>query len=216
MKILLFGKNGQVGWELQRSLSVLGEVIALDRHSKSFCGNLENLERIKDTIQTIKPDIIVNAAAYTAVDQAESNFDLANLINYEAVKVIAKEAEKINAWFLHYSTDYVFDGNSNKPWTESDKTNPINIYGKTKLFGEEAIQEYCSKYLILRTSWVYSSKGNNFIKTILRLINEKKELSIIDDQNGSPTSAELIADCTAHCIKTIQDDKLQNMFYHLV
>ena len=216
MKILLLGKNGQVGWELQRSLAPLGELIALDRASEyGLCGDLIDLEGLRTTIATLKPDVIVNAAAYTAVDKAESEPSLAQLINTQAPELLAQEAAKIGAWLVHYSTDYVFDGSGNNTWDEDDKSNPLNEYGRSKLAGEQAIQNSGCKYLILRTSWVYGSKGNNFAKTMLRLASERQTLSVINDQVGAPTSAALLADCTAHALlKAIHNPQLTGL-YHL-
>ncbi|MEX6399719.1 dTDP-4-dehydrorhamnose reductase, partial [Providencia hangzhouensis] len=216
MKILLLGKNGQVGWELQRALLPLGELIALDRHSKSYCGDLSNLEDLAKTIELLKPDVIVNAAAYTAVDKAESEPELSQLINSEAVKVLAKSAQKIDALLVHYSTDYVFSGEGEHFWQEGDKTAALNAYGQTKLDGELHVQQYCSNYLIFRTSWVYSTFGNNFAKTILNLAKTREKLSVIDDQYGAPTSAELIADCTAIALIQTLLDKNKCGVYHLV
>lgn len=215
MKILLLGKNGQVGWELQRSLSPLGEIIALDRSSTELCGDLSNPEGIKQTVKKVMPDVIVNAAAYTAVDKAEMEFEIAELINTTSVKMLACAAKEVNALLVHYSTDYVFDGRGMLPWKEDDKTQPLNIYGKSKRDGEIEILSNMSDYLIFRTSWVYSFRGNNFIKTIIRLSHEKEIISVVDDQKGAPTSAELIADCTAHAIKMTLADPSKAGVYHL-
>ena len=216
MKILLLGKNGQVGWELQRALSPLGELIALDRHSKNYCGDLSNLDGLAKTVELLKPDVIVNAAAYTAVDKAENEPELSRLINSEAVKTLAKSAEKINAILIHYSTDYVFSGEGEHFRQEDDKTAALNTYGQTKLDGEQHIQQYCSNHLIFRTSWVYSTFGNNFAKTILNLAKTKEKLSVINDQYGAPTIAELIADCTAIALTQTLKDKSKCGIYHLV
>lgn len=217
MKILLLGKNGQLGWELQRSLGLLGKLIVLDRSGQQgLCGDLANLDGLRKTIADLKPDIIVNAAAYTAVDRAESEPKLANLINTQAPDLLAQEAAKLGAWLVHYSTDYVFDGSGNEPWCESDNSEPLNQYGESKLAGEQAIQSSGCKYLIFRTSWVYGSKGNNFAKTMLRLASERQTLSIINDQVGAPTSAALLADCTAHALfQAIHNPQLAGL-YHLV
>lgn len=216
MKILLLGKNGQLGWELQRSLSVLGELTSLDRLGQDgLCGDITNLDGLRTTITTIKPDVIVNAAAYTAVDKAESEPKLAQLINAQAPTLLAEEAAKIGAWLVHYSTDYVFDGSGDQPWQESDNSRPLNQYGESKLAGEQAIQNSGCKYLIFRTSWVYGSKGNNFAKTMLRLANERQTLSVIDDQFGAPTSAALLADCTAHAIRQAMINSSLAGLYHL-
>lgn len=216
MNILLFGKTGQVGWELQRALAPLGNLIALDVHSKDYCGDFSNPEGIAETVRNIKPDVIVNAAAHTAVDKAESEPEFAQLLNATSVEAIAKEAAKIGAWVVHYSTDYVFPGDGETPWSETDATAPLNVYGQTKLNGEKALQDNCPNHLIFRTSWVYAGKGNNFAKTMLRLAKERKELSVINDQVGAPTGAELLADCTAHAIRLAMVKPEVAGLYHLV
>ena len=216
MNILLFGKTGQVGWELQRALAPLGKVIALDVHTQEYCGDFSNPEGVAETVRRIKPDVIVNAAAHTAVDKAESERDFAQLLNATSVEAIAKEAAAIGAWLVHYSTDYVFPGDGVTPWTEDDATGPLNTYGETKLAGEVAVQKYCPKHLIFRTSWVYAGKGNNFAKTMLRLAKDREELSIINDQFGAPTGAELLADCTAHAIRAALSKPEVAGLYHLV
>ncbi|PKD38014.1 dTDP-4-dehydrorhamnose reductase [Methylomonas sp. Kb3] len=201
MKVLLFGKNGQLGWELQRSLAPLGELLALDRFDQHYCGDLSNPNGIAETVRALRPDVIVNAAAYTAVDKAESESDLANTINAVVPGVLAAEAKRIDAWLLHYSTDYVFDGSGDKPWREDDQVGPLNVYGQSKLAGERAIQASDCRHLIFRTSWVYAARGNNFAKTMLRLAQERQQLSVINDQIGTPTGAELLADVSAHAIR---------------
>lgn len=216
MNILLFGKNGQVGWELQRSLAPLGNVIALDVHSTDFCGDFSNPEGVAETVRKIKPDIIVNAAAHTAVDRAESEPELATLLNSTTVAAIAAEAANLDAWFIHYSTDYVYPGDGDMPRKESDPTAPLNVYGETKLTGEMAIQAICKKYLIFRTSWVYAGKGNNFAKTMIRLAKERTEMAVINDQFGAPTGAELLADCTAHAIPIAMKKTEVAGIYHVV
>ncbi|WP_323633522.1 dTDP-4-dehydrorhamnose reductase [Enterobacter hormaechei] len=216
MNILLFGKTGQVGWELQRALAPLGNLIALDVHSKDYCGDFSNPEGIAETVRNNKPDVIVNAAAHTAVDKAESEPEFAQLLNATSVEAIAKEAAKIGAWVVHYSTDYVFPGDGETPWSETDATAPLNVYGQTKLDGEKALQDNCPNHLIFRTSWVYAGKGNNFAKTMLRLAKERKELSVINDQVGAPTGAELLADCTAHAIRIAMMKPEVAGLYHLV
>ena len=215
MKILLFGKNGQVGWELQRSLSPLGELVVLDRHSTGLCGDLTDLNGIKDTVRRVKPDVIVNAAAYTAVDKAESDAEVAQTVNAAAPGVLAQAASEVGAWLLHYSTDYVFDGSGSKPWVETDPTRPLNVYGKTKLEGEQRIASQCAKHLIFRTSWVYAARGGNFAKTMLRLAQERETLNVINDQFGSPTGADLIADVTAHAIAHVMRKPDDAGLYHL-
>src|SRR3989344_5141912 len=219
-KILLFGKNGQVGWELQRSLSPLGELVAVDYDSTDFCGDFTNLQGLAKTIQTVAPNIIVNAAAYTAVDKAESEPELARAVNALAPGVLAQEAEKLGALLIHYSTDYVFDGSGSEPWKETDATGPLSVYGKTKLEGEQLIAENCSNYLIFRTSWVYAARGNNFAKTMLLLAEERERLTVIDDQIGAPTGADLLADVTAHAIRSVLTNPQTNPnlagLYHVV
>lgn len=216
MNILLFGKNGQVGWELQRSLAPLGNVTALATSSTDYCGDFTHTAGIIATIRALRPDVIVNAAAYTAVDKAESEPEQARLINAVTVEAIAKEAQALGAWLVHYSTDYVFPGNGEQPWSEDDRTGPLNAYGASKLAGEQAIKQHCHKHLIFRTSWVYATKGNNFAKTMLRLAKERAELGIINDQYGAPTGADLLADCTAHAITAAQRDSSVAGLYHLV
>ena len=220
MKILLFGKGGQVGWELQRALSPLGALIALDNDSTELCGDFTNLAGLAQTVRTICPDVIVNAAAHTAVDKAESEPDLARSINALAPEVLAVEAAKLNAWLVHYSTDYVFDGSGNTPWVETDATGPLSVYGRNKLEGEMLIARHCPRHLIFRTSWVYAARGGNFAKTMLRLGQERDRLTVINDQIGAPTGADLLADVTAHAIRQVtQNDELTETnagIYHLV
>lgn len=216
MKILLLGKNGQVGWELQRSLAPLGTVIALDSDSQNYCGDFTNLQGLAETISKIKPDIIVNAAAYTAVDKAESEAELSGIINADAVAVLAQEAKRLNAWLVHYSTDYVFAGDGTAAWQELDATGPLSVYGVTKLAGEKAIQATGCQHLIFRTSWVYGARGNNFAKTMLRLAKERSRLTVIHDQIGAPTGADLLADVTAHAIRTVLTAPELSGLYHLV
>lgn len=201
MKLLLFGKDGQVGWELQRSLAVIGEVVALNRYSADLCGDFTKLDALAATVRQVRPDVIVNAAAYTAVDKAESETELARLVNAFAPEVLAKAAQQLGALLVHYSTDYVFDGSGDRPWAETDPTGPLNAYGRTKLEGERLIAAACGRHLILRTSWVYGARGGNFIKTMLRLAQERDKLTVVGDQHGAPTSAELLADVTAHMVR---------------
>lgn len=214
--ILLLGKKGQVGWELQRALAPLGTLYALDRHDLTpWCGNLENPDELVKTIRLLKPAVVVNAAAYTAVDKAETEPEVARRINAETPARIAEAVATYGGWFIHYSSDYVFDGTGELPRCESDPTGPVNIYGKTKREGEEAIIQSGCPYLIFRTSWVYGLRGHNFIKTILRLAAERETLSVISDQWGAPTSAELIADVTAHALSRVFEDRLSSGIYHL-
>ena len=195
-KILLAGKNGQVGWELQRTLATLGNVVAVDRQGM----DLASPDSIRNAIRTIRPDLIVNAAAYTAVDKAESEPDLAMAINGIAPGIMAEEAKRLGAAMVHYSTDYVFDGTKTSPYTEEDAPNPLSVYGKTKLAGEQAIQAAGIPYLIFRTSWVYGLRGRNFLLTILRLAKERDELKIVDDQIGAPTWSRMIAEVTGQIL----------------
>ena len=214
--ILIIGKNGQVGWELQRSLSPLGDLVCCDRKKL----DMSDSENIRALVRDIKPDVIVNAAAYTAVDKAEEEVELATQINGVAPGVLADEARKINALLIHYSTDYVFNGASKSPYTETDIPDPINIYGESKLKGEFLIGQSNIDYVILRTSWVYASRGHNFLRSILRLAREREELNIVNDQIGSPTSARLIADVSAQIIWQSLSQRKNNTFksglYHLV
>jgi dTDP-4-dehydrorhamnose reductase len=216
MKILLLGKNGQVGWELQRSLAPLGDLIALDRQTvDGLSGDLSNLDALRATIRQVKPDFIVNAAAYTAVDKAESDTELADRVNGQASQVMAEEALSLGAWLIHYSTDYVFSGKGSAPWQETDAVAPVNRYGASKLAGEQAIIESGCKYLIFRTSWVYGARGNNFAKTMLRLAKDRETLSVIADQIGAPTGADLIADITALAVQQVQLRQELAGLYHL-
>lgn len=217
MKILLLGKDGQVGWELQRSLAPLGALVALGRHGENgLCGDLADLEGLAQTVRQLRPDVIVNAAAHTAVDRAESEPDLAHTLNALAPGVLAREAKALGAWLVHYSTDYVFDGSGSMPWLETDAVAPLSVYGRTKLEGEQRIQASGCKQLIFRTSWVYAARGGNFAKTMLRLAQERESLNVIDDQWGAPTGADLIADVTAHAIRQVQVRPQDAGLYHLV
>jgi dTDP-4-dehydrorhamnose reductase len=196
VKILITGKTGQVGYELERSLQGFGEIIALDRSQM----DLADLSQVRDVIRDIKPNLIVNPAAYTAVDKAETEPELAMRVNGEAPGVIAEEAKKLGATIIHYSTDYVFDGTKSSPYTEDDPTCPINVYGQSKAAGEQAIRDVGVPHLIFRTSWVYGARGKNFLLTVLRLAQERDELRIVGDQYGAPTWCRTIADTTAHIL----------------
>lgn len=199
MKILLLGKGGQVGWELQRSLAPVGEVVALGTAEADF----ERPDELRDVVRRISPGVIVNAAAYTAVDEAERDVGKAYRINAEAVGVLGEEAARNGAWLIHYSTDYVFDGEKSEPYLEDDATNPLSVYGKSKLAGEDLIRASGARHLVFRTSWVFAARGANFARTMLALAREREELRVVADQFGAPTSAELIADVTAlalHCL----------------
>lgn len=221
MKILLLGKSGQVGWELQRALSVLGEVVALDRHgADGLCGDLSDLQGLAQTVRRVQPQVIVNAAAHTAVDKAESEPEMARTLNALAPGVLAREAQQLGAWLVHYSTDYVFDGSGDRPWRETDRPAPLSVYGQTKLEGEQQILGSACRHLIFRTSWVYAARGGNFAKTMLRLAREREQLSVIDDQIGAPTGADLLADVTAHALRQVlpplgHNDLVQPGIYHV-
>lgn len=215
MSILLLGKDGQVGWQLQRSLAPHGQVVACGR---AEC-DLSDLERVRSLVREIKPSVIVNASAYTAVDKAESEPELARRINAEAPAVLAEEAAALGALLVHYSTDYVYAGSKSGPYIETDPTVPQSVYGSTKLAGEEAIRAVAGKSLIFRTSWVFGARGGNFVKTILRLAREKQTLNVVDDQIGSPTPAALIATVTGVALAMLRRGQLlendENRLYHL-
>ena len=231
MKFLLFGARGQVGWELQRSLAPLGDFIALERGSSGYCGDLTNLAGIASAVRAIKPDVVVNAAAYTAVDQAESDADTAYLVNALAPGVLAESACAVGALLVHYSSDYVFNGSGSRPWQESDAAGPINVYGHTKLEGEQRVAAANARHLIFRSSWVYSARGGNFIKTILQKATgrngrqsdqqdsrqdwQQEPLVVVNDQFGAPTSAELLADVTAHAIRQMLQQPGDAGLYHV-
>lgn len=212
-RILLFGKNGQLGRALQQSLQPLGQLVALDRQTQEYCGDLTRPQAIADTIRALRPAVIVNAAAYTAVDKAESEPELAHLVNATTPGVMSHEAEKIGAWLVHYSTDYVFDGSGTRPWRETDVPAPLNSYGRSKLAGEQRVTKAGSKHLILRTSWVYGVHGNNFLKTMLRLAQERDTLNVVNDQVGAPTNAAWLAQLTATLMPQIlANDSLAGLY----
>lgn len=216
MKILLLGKDGQLGWELQRALAPLGELVALGRAGgEGLCGDLSRPQALVESVRALAPDLIVNAAAHTAVDKAESEPALAHAINAEAVAALAAEAAAGGAWLVHYSTDYVFDGSGAHAWREDDPTGPLSVYGRSKLVGEEAIRASACRHLIFRTSWVYAARGGNFAKTMLRLAAERERLTVIADQVGAPTGAELIADVSAHAIRAALAAPALAGTYHL-
>ena len=217
MKILLLGKNGQVGWELQRSLAPLGEVIALDFDSPGpLSADFSKPESLAATVRAVAPDVIVNAAAHTAVDKAESEPELARALNATSPAVLAREAAACGAWLLHYSTDYVFDGSGSTPRDEDAPTGPLNVYGQTKLEGEQASRASGCRHLILRTSWVYGARGGNFARTMLKLAQEREALKVIVDQIGAPTGADLLADLSAHMIRAARADASLAGSYHAV
>lgn len=207
MRLLLLGRNGQLGWELQRALAPLGEVVALDRSGTAeLCGDLADLAGLAATVRRLAPQVIVNAAAYTAVDQAEGEPAAAMRINAEAPGVLAEEAARIGAWLVHYSSDYVYSGDGSRPWSEGDRPAPVSAYGRSKLAGDEAVTAATDRALIFRTSWVYAARGQNFIRTILRLARSRDILDVVNDQFGAPTGAELIADVTAHALAAVLRD----------
>ena len=217
MKILLLGKNGQVGWELQRALAPLGEVVALDFDSPGpLTADFSKPDSLAATVRAVAPQIIVNAAAHTAVDKAESEPDLARAINATAPAVLAREAASCGAWLMHYSTDYVFDGSGTTPWVEDAATGPLSVYGQTKLEGELAIRASGCAHLIFRTSWVYAARGGNFAKTMLKLARERDKLAVINDQIGAPTGADLLADLTTHALRTAMAQPGVAGTYHAV
>jgi dTDP-4-dehydrorhamnose reductase len=216
MKLLLFGKGGQVGWELQRSLAPLGEVVALDFDSAELHADFTRPAALAETVRAVRPDVIVNAAAHTAVDKAESEAELARTINADAPGVLARCAAEVGAWLVHYSTDYVFDGSGDQPRDEEAPTAPLSVYGHTKLEGEEAIRASGCRHLIFRTSWVYAARGGNFARTMLKLAAERDALAVIDDQIGAPTGADGLADVTAHAIAAARSQPLLSGTYHAV
>ena len=226
MNILLLGSGGQVGWELQRALAPLGAVQAFDAHTPGpdvashLRADFTQPEQVLELIRVVQPDVIVNAAAHTAVDKAESEPELARQINALTPALIAAEAARLGALLVHYSTDYVFDGSGKHPRDEASPPEPLSVYGRTKLEGEQAIQASGCRHLIFRTSWVYGARGGNFARTMLRLAAERDELKVINDQIGAPTGADLLADVTAHAIRTLQAPGRPNEpllgLYHLV
>lgn len=216
MSILLLGANGQVGWELQRALAPLGEVIAPGRQgANGLCGDLADLQGLRRTVSEVRPRVIVNAAAYTAVDRAEAEPEQARAINATAPGVLAEAARAQGALLVHYSTDYIFAGDGEVAWREDDPAAPLNVYGRTKWEGEQAIRHAAGDHLILRTQWVYAARGKNFLHTMLRLASERERLEVVDDQFGAPTGAELIADVSVHAIRAVLNDAKLAGTYHL-
>jgi dTDP-4-dehydrorhamnose reductase len=216
MKILLLGNTGQLGWELHRTLQPLGEVVALDYPEV----NMADATNIRNTVQEHRPDIIINATAYTAVDKAESEPDLAEAINGIGPGILAEETRKLNAILIHYSTDYVFDGKKGQPYVETDVPNPINVYGLTKLHGEQAIQQVDGVHLIIRTSWVYSLRRESFVSKVMEWSRTQETLRIVDDQIGNPTWARMLAEATLQVIAQGRNDPVGYLFeksglYHL-
>lgn len=216
MKVLLLGCNGQVGWELQRSLACLGELTALDYDSREHVADFSRPEEVAETVRLLRPDVVVNAAAHTAVDKAEREEDFARMLNATTPGAVARAAHELGALMVHYSTDYVFDGSGSRPWVEGDATGPLSAYGRTKLEGEQQVARHCPNHLIFRTSWVYAARGGNFAKTMLRLAKERDRLTVIDDQFGAPTGAELLADVTAHAVRATLEDRSKAGLYHVV
>lgn len=214
--ILLLGRGGQVGWELQRALAPLGRLVAVDRHSEPMGADFTREASLRDLLGALRPQVIVNAAAYTAVDRAESEPDIARQVNAGSVRVLADHAAASGATLVHYSTDYVFDGTGQAPRDEAAPTGPLNVYGQTKLEGEQAIRASGCRHLILRTSWVYAARGGNFARTMLRLAAERERLTVIDDQVGAPTGADLLADVTALALRQLRDDPGAAGTYHAV
>ena len=217
MTILLLGSQGQLGQTLATALAPLGQVHALHRHSQPLAGDLEDLDGLRRTLAELRPRLIVNAAAYTAVDKAELPEEQARVqtVNVLAPGLLAEEAARLDAWLVHYSTDYVFDGSGSRPWRETDPTAPLNAYGRSKLAGEQAIQAGGCRHLILRTSWVYAPHGQNFANTMLRLAQTRDSLKVVDDQYGTPTSTELLARATMHALRQLQQHPEDGGLYHL-
>ena len=222
MKIVLLGPTGQVGWELQRALAPLGEVTALGHRSGSLpadpgaCGDLSQPDAVVATLRRLQPDVVVNAAAYTAVDKAETEAALAHTVNAQAPAAIARLMAERGGWLLHYSSDYVFDGSGSQARSEDDPTGPLNVYGHSKLAGEAAIRASGCRHLILRTSWVHAARGGNFARSMLRLAAERDTLSVVDDQFGAPTGADLLADVTAHTLRQAWHQPQVSGTYHAV
>lgn len=214
MRIVLFGISGQLGWELQRSLAPLGEVISIGRHDR-YGGDFTRPSQVAATIRGLMPNVIVNAAAYTAVDEAEHNAEMATAVNGVTPGILADAAANLDAWLVHYSTDYVFNGKGSKPWKEDDPVEPLNEYGRSKLMGEENIRRSGCKHLIFRTSWVYAARGKNFAKTMIRLAQEHDTLNVINDQVGAPTGAELLSDVTGHALRAVIDQPKLAGTYHV-
>lgn len=204
MKILLFGADGQVGWQLRRSLSVLGEVVAPAKSGGGLCGDLRDARGLQATVEAVAPDAVVNAAAYTAVDQAEGDEAGAFAVNAQACEALAAASARAGAWLVHFSSDYVYDGQGERPWRESDATGPLGVYGRSKLAGDHAVMQGNPRHLVLRTSWVFDSWGNNFARSILKAAMARDELAVVADQWGAPTRAALLADVTAHALRTIR------------
>jgi len=204
MRIVLLGGNGQIGWELRRALAPLGDVVVLERGGDDEVhADLEKPETLRRAFERVRPDVIVNAAAYTDVDRAESEPERAARVNADGPRFLASEAKRLGAWLVHYSTDYVFDGGGDRPWSEDDAPAPLNVYGRTKWEGEEAVRASGCRFLLFRTQWVYSARRRNFLATVLRAAAERDSLEVVDDQTGAPTGADLVADVTAHVLRAV-------------
>lgn len=214
MKILLLGKDGQLGWELQRALAPLGELVACGRRGDGAL-DLHDLPALQQRVRELQPQLIVNAAAYTAVDRAETEAESAHRVNAEAPALLAQEAQRLGAWLVHYSTDYVFDGSGNAPRDETATTGPLSVYGRSKLAGEDGIRASGARHVILRTSWVHAARGGNFARTMLRLAAERDTLNVVSDQVGAPTGAELLADVTALALRSLRNQPGLGGTYHL-
>lgn len=216
MNIVVLGCDGQVGWELQRALAPLGHVTALSREtSAGLCGDLERPDALRRTLQRLRPHVIANAAAYTDVDRAETEPERAHGVNAEGARIVAGEAKRLDAWLVHYSTDYVFDGSGSEPWKEEDAAAPLNVYGQTKWQGEQAIRDTGCRHLIFRTQWIYSARRSNFVRALLRSAAERDTLEVVGDQAGAPTGAELVADVTAHSLRSAAARQALCGTYHL-
>jgi dTDP-4-dehydrorhamnose reductase len=211
-RILVIGANGQVGWELCRTLAPLGEVVPATRHGAALAVDLAEPDSIRRAVHEASPDAIVNAAAYTAVDKAETEAELAMRINGVAPGILAEEAKRRGIPFIHYSTDYVFDGTKGRPYTEEDTPSPLNAYGRSKLAGDEAIRAVGGRYVILRTSWVYGARGHNFLRTMLRLMVEREVLRVVDDQIGAPTWSRMIAEASAHGLLRLSRGDISGLY----
>jgi len=214
MKILLFGKNGQLGWELRRSLAPLGELVALGSSGEAWPCDFREPARLADTVRALQPEVIVNAVAYTAVDAAQADRDTAHRINAQAPGILAEAAQALGAVLVHFSSDYVFDGGGVRPWREDDAPAPLNVYGASKLEGERRVAQACTRHLIFRTSWVHAPRGANFVHTVLRLARERERLKVVDDQIGTPTGADLLADIAAHAIRAARAQPALCGLYH--
>lgn len=215
MRILLLGCCGQIGWELQRALAPLGEVVALGREDRDLSGDLEDADGLRRTVRRLRPDVIANAAAFTNVDRAEAEPERAERVNAEAPGILAAEAAAVDALLVHYSTDFVFDGSGTTPWREDDSPAPVNVYGATKWRGEQAVRDARCRHLIFRTQWVYAARGESFLQKILRAARERDALKVVDDQTGAPTGAELVADVTAQALRQAAADGELPGTYHL-